>query len=36
MKNIFEVFDEFEEANTKKDRMKVIEKKLSPTLVKVL
>jgi hypothetical protein len=36
MKNIFEVFDEFEEAKTKKDRMKVIEKNLSPTLIKVL
>jgi hypothetical protein len=36
MKTIHEVFDEFEEAKTKKDRMKVIEKNLSPTLVKVL
>jgi hypothetical protein len=36
MKNIHEVFDEFEEAKNKKERMKVIEKNLSPTLVKVL
>jgi len=36
MKNIFEVFDEFEEAETKKDRMAVIEKNLSQTLVDVL
>ena len=36
MKNIHEVFDEFEEAKNKKERLKVIEKNLSPTLVKVL
>lgn len=35
MKNIFEVFDEFEEATNKKDRMAVIEKNLSKTLVQV-
>lgn len=36
MKNIYEIFDEFENAKSKKDRMGVIEKNLSPTLVKVL
>ena len=36
MKNIYEVFDEFEEAKTKKDKMAVIEKNLSKTLVDVL
>ena len=36
MKNIYEIFDEFEEAKTKADRKKVIEQNLSPTLVKVL
>ena len=36
MKRIFEVFDEFEEAKNKQERMNVIEKNLSPTLVKVL
>jgi hypothetical protein len=36
MKNIYEVFDEFEEAKTKKDRLTVIEKNLSKTLVEVL
>jgi hypothetical protein len=36
MKNIYEVFDEFEEANTKAERMKVIEKNLSKTLTGVL
>ena len=35
MKNIFEVFDEFEMARNKKDRMAVIEKNLSKTLVQV-
>jgi hypothetical protein len=35
MKNIFEVFDEFEQATNKKDRMAVIEKNLSKTLVQV-
>lgn len=35
MKNIFEVFDEFELANNKKERMAVIEKNLSKTLVEV-
>ena len=36
MKNIYEVFDEFEEAKNKKERMAVIEKNLSKTLVQVL
>ena len=36
MKNIYEVFDDFEEATTKKDRMDVIGKNLSQTLVDVL
>ena len=35
MKNIFEVFDEFEMARNKKDRMAVIEKNLSKTLVQL-
>lgn len=36
MKNIYEIFDEFEEAKTKEERKQTIEKNLSPTLVKVL
>jgi hypothetical protein len=36
MKNIYEVFDEFESAKNKKDRLSVIEKNLSKTLVDVL
>ena len=36
MKNIYEVFDEFEEAKNKKERMDVIGRNLSPTLVKIL
>ena len=36
MKNIYEVFDEFEAAESKKDRMAVIEKNLSKALVEVL
>ncbi len=36
MKNIYEIFDDFENAKNKKDRMAVIEKNLNPTLVKVL
>lgn len=36
MKNIYEVFDEFEMASTEKERMSVIEKNLSQTLVNVL
>ena len=36
MKNIYEVFDEFEEAKNKKERMEVIGKNLSKTLVQVL
>ena len=36
MKNIYEVFDEFEAAKNKKDRMRVIENNLSQTLVQVL
>jgi hypothetical protein len=35
MKNIFEVLDEFEMAENKKDRMAVIERNLSKTLVEV-
>jgi hypothetical protein len=36
MKNLYEVFDEFEEAKSKKERMEVIRKNLSSTLTKVL
>lgn len=36
MKNLYEIFDEFEECTTKKERMSVIEKNLSQTLVDVL
>ena len=36
MKNIYEVYDEFEEATNKKEKMKVIEDNLNPTLVEVL
>ena len=36
MKNIYEIFDEFEESKNKKDRMAVIEKNLSKALVQVL
>lgn len=36
MKNVYEIFDEFEEAETKKDKMDVIQKNLSQTLVQVL
>ena len=36
MKHIHEIFDEFEEAKTKKQRMDIIGKNLSPTLVEVL
>ncbi|NBP01210.1 MAG: hypothetical protein EBU90_13935 [Proteobacteria bacterium] len=36
MKNIYEIFDEFEEAKTKEERKAVIERNLSPTLYKVL
>jgi hypothetical protein len=36
MKNIYEVFDEFEAVSSKKEKLLVIEKNLSPTLVKVL
>ena len=36
MKNIYEVFDEFEAAPSKKEKMAVIEKNLSQTLVQVL
>jgi hypothetical protein len=35
MKNLYEVFDEFEMASSKKDKMAVIEKNLSKTLVQV-
>ena len=36
MKNMYEVFDEFEMAQTKQDKMAVIQKNLSKTLVEVL
>lgn len=36
MKNIYEIFDEFEEAKNKKERMSIIEKNLSKSLVDVL
>jgi len=36
MKNIYEVLDEFEQADGKKAKMGVIERNLTPTLVKVL
>jgi hypothetical protein len=36
MKHIYEIFDEFEEANTKKERMDIIAKNLSAVLVDVL
>jgi hypothetical protein len=36
MKNMYEIFDEFEQAKSKKDRMVVIERNLNPTLVEVL
>jgi hypothetical protein len=36
MKNMYEVFDEFEEASSKKERMQVIQNNLSQTLVQVL
>ena len=36
MRNMYEVFDDFEMANTKKERMAVIEKNLSKALVQVL
>ena len=36
MKNIYEVFDEFETASSKKERMAIISKNLSKTLVDVL
>ena len=36
MKNIYEIFDEFETAKTKNQKMDVIGKNLSSTLVKVL
>jgi hypothetical protein len=36
MKNIYEVFDEFEAATNKKERMAVIVKNLSIALVEVL
>ena len=35
MKNIYEVFDEFELADSKQERMKVIEKNLTKALVQV-
>lgn len=36
MKNMYEIFDEFENAKTKKEKFLVIQNNLSPTLVKVL
>ena len=36
MKNIYEIFDDFELAKNKKERMDVISKNLSSTLVKIL
>jgi len=36
MRNVYEIFDEFELAENKKERMAVIEKNLSKTLVDVL
>ncbi len=36
MKNMYEVFDEFEEVKSKKDKMEVIQKNLSKALVEVL
>jgi hypothetical protein len=36
MKPLYEVFDAFEEANNKKERMDIIQNNLSNTLVKVL
>jgi hypothetical protein len=36
MKNVYEILDEFELATNKQERMKVIEKNLSQTLVDVL
>ena len=36
MKNMYEVFDEFDKAKNKKERMNVIAANLSPTLVDVL
>jgi len=36
MKNIYEVFDEFEEASSKQEKMKVIERNLSKSLHDVL
>jgi hypothetical protein len=35
MKNIYEIFDDFEEAPSKKSKLEVIEKNLSKTLVQV-
>lgn len=36
MKQIYEIFDEFESAKNKKERMAVIQRNLSATLVKIL
>jgi hypothetical protein len=36
MKHIYEVFDEFEQAQSKKERMHIIGKNLSSTLVEIL
>lgn len=36
MKNIYEIFDEFELASTKQDKANVLERNLNPTLVNIL
>jgi hypothetical protein len=36
MRNIYEVFDDFEQANSKKERMSVFEKNMSKALIQVL
>ena len=36
MKNMYEIFDEFEAAKSKKEKIKVIEKNLSKSLYEVL
>jgi hypothetical protein len=36
MRNMYEIFDDFEKATSKKERMAIIEKNLSKTLVDVL
>ena len=36
MKNMYEIFDEFENASTKKEKVEVLAKNWTPTLVNVL